>query len=155
MGVGFCLTPKPNKGAKMKMKEVTIDGKKYSFGYWDVDTSTEYLTKLIKLLGEPLAMILLGAVDKKEEGQSLMDIDTSQIKGDAIAAAFKGLASRLSEDEVKQIMRQCANGVLCDGKKIDYNSHFMGKIGHLFRVALANLKHQYSDFLGAGLGLGE
>lgn len=137
----------------MQLGEATIKGQKYQFGYWDVDTSTSYLTKLLKLLGEPLAMALLGAIEAKEDGQSLMDVDMDQLKGEAIAKAFQGLAARLNENEVKEILRQCQKGVMCDGKQIDYNTHYMGKIGLLFQVSLANLKHQYSDFLGDGLGL--
>ena len=138
----------------MTLGEATIKGAKYQFGYWDVDTSTEYLTKLIKLLGEPIAMTLLGVVDAKEPGKSLMDVDMDSVKAEAIAKAFQGLATRLNENEVKEILHQCQKGVLCNGKAIDYNAHYMGKIGLLLQVSLANLKHQYADFLGDGLGLG-
>ena len=67
----------------MKLGEADINGQKYSFGFWDVDTSTEYLTKLIKLLGEPLAMFIMGAADSKEDGQSLMDLDMNNVKSES------------------------------------------------------------------------
>lgn len=136
----------------MKLGEAKIDGKTYSFGYWDVDTSTEYLAKLIKLLGEPIARVMLGVVEKKEAGQSILDVDTKNLNTEAVASAFQGLALRLNEEEVKDLVRQCTRGILCDGKKIDYQSHFLGKIGHMMRVCLANLKHQYADFLAASPG---
>lgn len=138
----------------MQLGEKLIDGKKYQVGYWDVDTSTATLTKLFKILGEPLAKILLGALEEKKEGQSLMDVKLDGAQAKFVAEAFSGLSSRLDEGEVQKLLRQCCGqGLLCDGKQVEYNSHFMGKIGHLFKVAFFVLRHQYSDFLGESLDL--
>ena len=148
--------------AKSKMGEFTIDGHKYQCGTWDVDTATNTLTKLVKLLGEPLVMVLMGAVDSvKEKGgggglQSLMNTELEDIKTEAIGKAFQGLALRLNEQEVKDLFRLCCGQqLLCDGKQIDYNAHFMGRIGHLLKVTMQVLRHQYRDFLGGNLGLGK
>lgn len=135
----------------MKMGSAVIEGRKYEFGFWDVDTSTEYLTKLAKLLAEPFGAMVGGT--KAGGVSSLMDADVSSLNMEALTKAFQGLATRLNEEEVKDILRQCTKSVLCDGKPIEYDSHFLGKVGLLFRVAIANLKHQYSDFLPASLGV--
>jgi len=136
----------------MQLGEKEIGGHNYSVGYWDVDTSTATLTRLFKILGEPLGKVLLGALEGKEEGQSLLDVKLDENQGKFLSEAISGLSMRLNEDEVKNLLRQCCKQLLCDGKQIDYNTHFMGKIGHLFKVCLFVLRHQYSDFLGESLG---
>lgn len=143
--------------SKMKMGEFTIGDEKYQCGTWDVDTATDTLTKLVKLLGEPLVMVLMGAVEstKDKEGglKALMNTDIDDLKTESIAKAFNGLAMRLNEKEVKDVLRLCTSQMLCNGKQIEYNTHFMGRIGLLMRVAMQVLRHQYRDFLGGNLGL--
>ena len=146
--------------AKMKMGEFTIDGVKYQCGTWDIDTATDTLTRLVKLLGEPLVMVLMGAVDsQKSKGGSgsisgLLNTDIEDIKTEAIASAFKGLSMRLNEDEVKQLLRQCCGQqLLANGKQVVYDEHFMGRIGLLLKCTMQVLRHQYRDFLGGNLGL--
>lgn len=136
-----------------EMGKSEIDGEKYQVGDWPVDKATGMLTKLVKLLGEPIAMVLLGAIKDQKEGESLMDMDVEKLKGDVIASAFKGLASRLDEREVQQMFREFTTDILHSGKKVDYDAHFMGRIGHLFRVSVFVLRHQYSDFLGGNPAL--
>ena len=130
-----------------QMGEGTVDGLKYEVGHWPVDKATGMLTKLIKILGEPLAMVIVGAVGNKKDGESIMDADLSALKGESISKAFAGLSTRLDEHEVQKMLKEINEGILCDGKRIDYNTHYMGRIGHLFRVSMFVLKHQYSDFL--------
>jgi hypothetical protein len=135
-----------------ELGESTIDGKKYQASHWPVDKATKMLAKLIKILGEPLAMVIMGASENKPEGGSVLDVSMNDVNMDAIGTAIKGLASRLDEDEVVKIFRDCLeSGVLCEGKKFDYNTHFMGRIGHMMRVMIFVLKHQYQDFLADGL----
>ena len=129
-----------------KTTETQIDNHKYSIGHWHVDKQVEMMAKLFKLLGEPLAMFLMGGVEPKAGVASILD---KQIDPSIIGKAVAGLASRINEEEVKVLFRQIVTDqVLCDGKQFDYNTHFMGRIGHLMRVTMAVLKHQYSDFLG-------
>jgi len=130
----------------------TIDGQKYLVGHWHVDKQLEVMTRLIKILGEPLAMLIMGSESSK--GQSLKDKLDGEMNMDAIAQAFKGLALRLNEEEVKTLFKDVTHGVKCDGKDIDFNTQFMGRIGHLFKVSLFCIKHQYQDFLGDVPALG-
>lgn len=146
--------------AKLKMGEFTIGSEKYQCGTWDVDTATETLTRLVKLLGEPIVMVLMGVVENKQAKggggglSALMDTDIDDIKTEAIAKAFQGLAMRLHEDEVKGILKLCCGDqLLCNGKPVVYNEHFMGRIGHLLKVSMHVLRHQYQDFLGGNPGL--
>lgn len=139
----------------MKMGKAVVDGKNYEFGFLDIDTSMEYLTKLMRLLGEPLAKFLLGALGEGSL-KDLLDKDMDALKGDGLSEAISNLSSRLREDEVKDILRTLGGkGILCEGKKIAFDAHYMGKPGHLMRVALANARFQFGDFLGGSPGQDE
>lgn len=148
--------------SKMRMGEFTLDNHKYQCGIWDIDTATDTLTKLVKLLGEPLVMVLMGAAEghKKNGGegglQGLMKMEVEDLPTEAIASAFKGLAMRLNEKEVKELLRLCCGQqLLCDGKQVVYDQHFMGRIGLLLKCTIQVLRHQYKDFLGGSLDLGK
>jgi hypothetical protein len=130
-----------------KTTETSIADHKYTIGHWPVDKQVEILTKLTKLLGEPIVRILILGGKKEVEGETAGFMDNPQIM-DAVASSFSSLVLRLNEGEVKQLLRDIVTDqVLCDGKPFEYNTHFMGRIGHLFKVALAVVRHQYADFL--------
>ena len=109
-----------------------------------------------------MVMVFVGAAKKAQEqgktglkGMLDAEMGDENMNFESIAQAFRGLSSRLDEDEVKDLLRQCTTGVLCGGKPLDRNQHFLGKIGLMFKVSVANLRHQYSDFLGGSLGPAE
>lgn len=143
-----------------KTSTKSIDGHKYEVGHWDIDKQLGVMTRLIKLLGEPLARTLMGAVSeankseknagKKVGMKDLLDMDLSKHLNEAVSA----LIMRLNEDEVKQLLRDVTTDLLCDNKPVVYDTHFMGRIGHLLKVAVFCIRHQYSDFLDVLPGLG-
>lgn len=125
-----------------KVEKKVVDNHTYEIGQWSVDQSLGMMTWLIKTFGESV-VALLGST-------SLSKMMENDIDGPAMKMMMMGLGSRLMEDEVKARMREIfSGGILCDGKQFEYNTHFQGRIGHLFKVAVAVLRVQYSDFFGA------
>lgn len=136
-----------------KTTETTIGDHKYTIGHWPVDKQVKMLTKLTKILGEPLFKMLVMGNPANAAKEDAGFMDNPRVM-EAMAASFSGLVARLDEEEVKQLMRDVVTDqVLCDGKPFDYNTHFMGRIGHLFKVAVAVVRHQYADFLDVIPGL--
>lgn len=127
-----------------------IDGSKYEVGHWPVDKQLDIMTKLIKLLGEPIAMMVMGALQQKG---SLKEALSAELTMKASQESIKALMSRLNETEIKSLLREVTEGVLCDNKQIAFDVHFMGRIFHLLKVALFCIKHQYQDFLDVLPGL--
>jgi len=124
-----------------KLEEVRIDGELYQIGQWPVDKSLEVLTWLTKTLGETVTS-LIGAHASIDD---FMDKDL----GESIGPAIRSLIPRLQEKEIRDKARQITDGILCNGKLVVYDVHFMGQIGHLFKVMVEVLKVQYADFFGA------
>lgn len=127
-----------------KLSSKLIDNHKYEVGHWALDKQIDVMVKLIKLLGEPVAHLIMGALQQKG---SMKDVLNSQMSSQINSEAIKAFTSRLNETEIKQLLKECTEGLLCDGKQISYDVHFMGRIFHLLKVALFCIRHQYQDFL--------
>lgn len=121
----------------------TIDGQEYFFSQFGPKLSLKILTRLVKIAGEPLAIAISSAQTK--DGKIKLDKD---IDPDILGRAARALSERLDEDEVLSLIEQLTSGdaVTCDGKKVDFNSHYDGKLGHLFKVFGAALEVQYGNF---------
>lgn len=130
-----------------EIKDVTIGEHKYTFGHWDPDHGLSMFTRLIKMVGEPLAKVLVGASEVAAKGGGLdADIkeeDYAVVVGDLMSS----LGMRLQEDEVKTFFRDAQRQLTCDGKQPTYEVHYAGRIGHLMLVTKAQCQHQFSDFL--------
>lgn len=138
-----------------KNTETQIDDHKYTIGHWNVDKQLEILKQLIGLIGESAVRMLLAGEDdeqsRKEKIESFMD---KPMDSEVAGAAFRSLIMRLDQTDVKKLFRDIVTDqVHCDGKPFDYNTHFSGRVGHLMKVSVAVLRHQYADFLDVLPGL--
>lgn len=93
----------------------------------------------------------MGMALATKEGGKMTGKEQTQLLGGAVRA----LVERLDEDEVLKTIKDLVDTAECDGKKIIFETHFQGKIGHLFKVIFAVLEVQYSDFLGEALSMVE
>ena len=126
----------------------TIDNQEYEFGQFPATGSLKILTRLAKIVGDPLGMFAtaFGSDPKK----NFLD---QNISGDVINKAVKILVSNLDENEVIDIVKALMSQVLCEGKPIvNFDVHFQGRLGHLFKVIKACIEVQYSDFFEGSLG---
>lgn len=121
-----------------------IDGSEYEFQQFGAKQSLKLLTRVLKIIGEPMAL----SVEAFEGEGKLLD---RKISGKGLALAAKALTERLDQDEVVDLLTQfCSHpACLCDGKQVEFNTHYEGRLGHLFKVFQAALEVQYQDFFGA------
>lgn len=119
-----------------------IDGSTYEFEQFGAKQSLRVMVRLSKIIGKPLA--LASGVVKKDAA------DGDRFDSNVLAMAVESLAQNATEDEVLSLMEVlCAEHVLCDGKRVDFNLHYRGRFNHLFRVLAVALEVQYGDFFGA------
>lgn len=121
----------------------------YQVNMWHPDRAIENMTWLVKLVGEPVLALVVQSGSVKDLLDSDMDLTL-------MVPAVRSLVGNLSEKEVVFKVRQFTEGMLCDGAKVVYDTHFMGRTGHLIKVVTGVLKAQYADFfdaLPAGNGL--
>lgn len=123
-----------------ELVEKYVDGTEYKIEQFPATKSLRILTTLTKILGEPLSMAFALA---KNEGMN--DEKEAEILGKAVGT----LCAKLDEDQVihlvKELVASCLKG---EGAKIQFETEFQGKIGHLFKLLKAILEVQYGDFLG-------
>jgi hypothetical protein len=132
----------------MELIKKTIDGHEYEFQKFGAKPALRMLLRLSKIVGKPLALAVSAA---KGEG-NLLD---RQVDTNVLAMAVEALTNQFDENEVLDIIEELTarDNLLCDGKKVLFNTHYEGRLDHLFKVLAAQLEVQYGNFFGAVLGL--
>lgn len=118
----------------------------YQFEQFNTTLALKTLTRLTKIIGEPLA-IALGGAEAPAPGAGLLNANLS---GDTLGAAMRALVDRLDEKEVIDLLRLlAAEKALCNGGKIIFDDHYRGDFGLLLKVFRAALEVQYGNFTAA------
>jgi len=122
------------------MRQLTdkfVDGEAYQVSQFGASQGLKVLTTLTKLVGPSISMAF-GA-----EGQTS---ETAQ--AEVIGRAVNALCEKLDEEKVLNLIKTLIDTALVgEGKKIVFETHFQGRLGHLFKVLKAVLEVQYGDFL--------
>ena len=130
-------------GRKEEIRE--IDKEKYTFYRLPPRESLKVLTKITKILGGAAGKAVSSATSSK----NLLDkIDAGSIIG--------GIADRLDEDEVMQIVDTMLSTVVHTGEgevSKAFDTLFQGRITHLLKVLKVALEVEYQDFFGVESGL--
>lgn len=119
-------------------KDFTIDGISYRIQMLPAEQGMKILTRLLKMVGEPLAELI------KVQGQrdKIFEI---------LPMAIKTLVMKLDDDEVLQLAKELTSCVIKGNTSAtldrEFNLYFRGKYGHLMKVLLEVVKYNYSDFL--------
>lgn len=120
-------------------KDLVIDDVNYKIHLFAAEQGLKVLTKLIKLVGEPIMELAKGGADQAEIMKNL-------------GGAIRSLAGRLNEEEVVSLMKLLMGKVTVDGEggnTLDkkFNTYFQGKIGLMFKISVEVVNHNYADFL--------
>lgn len=127
--------------------EKRVDGNVYSFQQFNTTKSLKIMSRLSKILLEPITLFFASAGGKASSG-NLLD---RQLDKDMLGKAVRSLTDRMDEDEVINLIKELTanDNLLVDGKKVDFDTHYEGRLDHLFKVLYAALEVQYGNFLGA------
>lgn len=139
------------------MEERTIDGRLYQFHQLSPKESLRTLTRLYKILGQPIAMGMAAFMGTQQE-KSKQKKGADPLKGldtDMLTRAVAVMAEKMDEDVVINLIENlCASDhCLCDGVRVTTLEHYSGELGHMFKVLAAALEVQYGNFLGVLLDL--
>lgn len=130
-----------------ELKSVQIGGEEYEFEQMATKPSLKLLIRISKIVGKPLVTIAGSVLG----GDKLLD---TELKPGMLAAAAESLFNGMDAEEVIQIIETLtATTVLCDGKKVDFNLHYEGRLEVLFKVLSTALEVQYGNFFGAILAI--
>lgn len=139
------------------MREFTafeVDGIRYQMLPLPVQKSTVVLTRLAKIVFDPLGKAV-SAIDMDNSGSSsLLDknIDMSLV-GKAIAAFGDRLEEAVVWNTIVELLSTVEKGNDQGGfSKINIEVDFLGQIGHLLKVVTKSINVNYHDFLVPILG---
>lgn len=117
----------------IETRDVTVDDKRYSVTQFSATKGTKILTRLTMLLGEPLSVFM---ADQEADAQKVLPV------------AISALCARLDEDVVVNTLKELMDGVRDENGPIQFDTHFAGRFGHMFKLLPKILEVQYGDFLG-------
>lgn len=156
-----------------KSEQKDIDGDVYEFFPMPPKVALRVLTRLSKLVLEPLGMFgdaIKGdqggnSGAEKSDGERAVGMLDKKSPPDVFAKAAKVLVERLDEDEVTSTIETVLSATtvhvqrVSEGDKgtrpLRFDLDFAGRPGHLLKVFVAGLEVQFGDFFGAsGGGLG-
>lgn len=111
---------------------VTIDDQAFNIALLMPSKAFELGAKLLKLVGEPVAAL---AISKGEA-------DFQQ----ALPMAVRALTSNMDNKDTLALIKLLFQTVSIDGKMINFEEYFQGRMGHMFKVLVAVVNVQFSDF---------
>lgn len=137
-----------------ELAKIEIDNHTYEFSQFTTTESLRTLTKLTKILGEPMILAISSIFKGSKEKLTAEDVKRSlldrEINTDVLAQAVRVLMEKMDEDEVIGLVKKLVTDrTSCDMKPINFDTHFMGELGHLVKVVKAALVVQYGNFFDA------
>lgn len=119
-------------------KEYTIDGIQYTIQMLPAEQGLKVCSRLLKLIGEPLAELIKVQGDKTKIFEVL-------------PLAIKSLIQNLHEEEVVALAKTLCSCVSKAGTSAnldrEFNLYFRGRYGHLFKILKEVVEYNFSDFL--------
>lgn len=125
----------------------TIDGDEYEFTQFGAKESIRILSRVLKLVGEPMTLAYASFKDDPEgTAKSFFDRDFDKM---ILSKAVGAFAERMDDEAVLDLIETLTakSNVICNGAKIDFNSHYEQRLGRMFKVLLAALEVQFGNFL--------
>lgn len=117
-----------------------LKDRSYSFGTIPAIEAVEVMTTVSRIVGEPL----FKAFTESRTGGT----DATEQAG---AAAIGLLLSRLNSKELIETFHIVFKYVSVDGKRLEWTSHFTGKMKELIQVFVFALRFNFGDFLPESL----
>jgi len=99
-------------------------------------------TILTKMIGEPLAAMASAPARKGKE----LDLTGS------LPTAVKALTANLADEGTLQMVKDLVGTCTYNNAPINFESHFQGKLGHLFKLVAVVVEVQFKDFFEAIIG---
>ena len=117
-------------------KLVYIDDQEYKLSMFMPSKAFKLGARVAKVIGEPLAAMASAAGDEYKVNDSLV-------------TAARALFSRLDETEVWVLVQELLRCASQDGRLVDIELHFQGRLGSLLKLVLEILEYQFADFMQA------
>ena len=127
-----------------------VDDVHYQMLYLPPSKSIKVLTRLMKLISDPLGKGM-GSIQSDTPGnETFLDQEVNvELIGKAITALGERLDEALVWNTITELLstveKQTDEGGFC---KVNVETDFSGRIGHLIKVIAKTIEVNYNDFLG-------
>lgn len=131
-------------------KEIIVDGKSYFYLMYPPKDGRALLFKLLKLLGEPLLMLI------SSSGVEAKNLLEQKIDGSVLGQALRSVLEKLDADEFELLFQKILSTTMLKDngslRNISPEIDFQGQYLHQFKLLQAVLQGQFADFLGGNAG---
>jgi hypothetical protein len=124
----------------VEIKVRVVDGHTYEIQQFATTRSLRCLRKLVAIFGESMAWggNAIEALKADEDAKA----------SELMVKAVKALIDRMDEDVVLGVIIELTGeAITCDHQRVVFDSHYAGRLDHLFKVLYAALEVQYGNFL--------
>lgn len=128
-------------------KDINIKNVHYTIRYFYAATGLKVLTKLTKLLGEPMTKMMQAGELKKDADPEQQNLKMAKIVSEAVSS----LAERIDEDAVVDLVKNLMSCVYLGSRSLDndWDREFQGKFDVLLQLCIEVVSYNFSDFLSA------
>jgi hypothetical protein len=124
---------------------VDVDGSLYEFAKWGAEKAMDTFLDITGIIGKPLSALMAAIHASQVDGA-----ESQAITIDTAAAIAEQLTSNIGTHKktCMAVIKRLTSGpeVFCDGKKVDFDTHYASRISHLFEVVRAAVEVQYGNF---------
>lgn len=126
---------------QMGVETHVIDSIEYEFYCLKTSEALKTLTYILKVASESLGKVIAGA-RSVDNIKSILDNDDIDIEG-----IISSIVNRLDDPRTLEVAQTLVSSVYRNGKKLDFDTYFKGKILHLSKVLMQAGRVNFSDFL--------
>lgn len=136
--------------ARSNFKTLRVGDYEYICTYYPATRSVEIFTRISKHVGEPLGKLFGGESDEGKGMEAKLEA--------VLPGVLKALSDRLDKIETVSLIKDILDCLQLKGEftvKVNFDEHFKGQLGHMFKVMFEVLKFQYGDLGNAFSGAGD
>ena len=126
-----------------------IDGLEYRFSQMGAEQATELLMEISSSVGETVGLLVGPLTSFLRPGKADLNSKLDEpFDPELFAKAARAFFNSTDKKKVVRVLKEFIgdNACTCDNKKINFNVHYQGKLGHMFKVFFAALEAQYGNF---------
>lgn len=130
----------PSPGGQAYRTE--INGRVYEAYLLSATRGNEIFVILVKVLGPAISSAInITNLSKFKESKDMLDINLD------IPSILKILVDNLKVDEYMDVVKTLTGTCTCDGSRIEFDGHFRGRYGEMFKVLAWTIKINFEDIL--------
>ena len=118
-----------------------VDNETYEFAKWNTEESLEVLLDLMAIAGQSA-----GGIASQVARNGTLDADIPESTVDAFMGRIAGQLITNRPMVLRVLKKLATHKLLCNGKIVVFDTHYVDRLPHMFKVARYAAEVQYGNF---------